>query len=397
MEMPGRNGYAVQGGWANSNSMINGQTYPADLSINNRTNNTPPEYTAANSVSFVGEYEDGSGDEYMAYILDANNASSSTSSAGSGSTNSGGFRYGFNGKEKDNDMDGNNYDYGFRIYNPGLGRFLSVDPLQKQYPYYTPYQFSGNSPIIFIDLDGKEPAKPIAPNAKTVLIVPQSAGTDGYTFNSAYNAALKNPNIDVIKVSSVTQLNKELKATTKQYDNLIICDHAGVSREATATGTPGQKIGNYTYNKTNVEAYKDDFKGVGESVKENGSIVLLGCMTAAPQYQGADYVKTVAKETNRKVFADQGETFIGPHLFDNNPLGGTPNQSDNQVYYYPIAQENASKWTLALPSGATNEVGNLKLDNQGNPSTTKKLNNTNTTNNTKKNEKKPQPAPPPSN
>ncbi len=53
-------------------------------------------------------------------------------------------------------MDGNCYDYGFRIYNPALGRFLSVDPLSIKYPWYTPYQFAGNKPIIAVDLDGLE-------------------------------------------------------------------------------------------------------------------------------------------------------------------------------------------------------------------------------------------------
>lgn len=48
------------------------------------------------------------------------------------------------------------YDYGFRIYNPNLGKFLSVDPLMKSYPWYTPYQFAGNKPIIAIDIDGLE-------------------------------------------------------------------------------------------------------------------------------------------------------------------------------------------------------------------------------------------------
>ncbi len=47
-------------------------------------------------------------------------------------------------------------DYGFRLYNPGLGRFLSVDPLTASYPWYTPYQFAGNKPIVAIDLDGLE-------------------------------------------------------------------------------------------------------------------------------------------------------------------------------------------------------------------------------------------------
>jgi len=51
---------------------------------------------------------------------------------------------------------GNQYDYGFRIYNPRLGRFLSVDPLTADYPWYTPYQFAGNKPIWAVDIDGLE-------------------------------------------------------------------------------------------------------------------------------------------------------------------------------------------------------------------------------------------------
>lgn len=68
------------------------------------------------------------------------------------------YRYGFNGKEKDDEAQGsgNQYDYGFRIYNPRLARFLSVDPLTKSYPMLTPYQFASNSPILNLDLDGLE-------------------------------------------------------------------------------------------------------------------------------------------------------------------------------------------------------------------------------------------------
>jgi RHS repeat-associated protein len=68
-------------------------------------------------------------------------------------------RYGFNGKEKDADSEWGDteYDYGFRIYNPSIARFLSVDPLTGSYPWYTPYQFAGNTPIQATDLDGLEP------------------------------------------------------------------------------------------------------------------------------------------------------------------------------------------------------------------------------------------------
>ncbi|MBC9914072.1 RHS repeat-associated core domain-containing protein [Chitinophaga varians] len=69
-----------------------------------------------------------------------------------------GYRYGFNGKENDNEVkgEGNQQDYWMRIYDPRVGKFLSVDPLTKSYPWYTPYQFAGNTPIQAIDRDGAE-------------------------------------------------------------------------------------------------------------------------------------------------------------------------------------------------------------------------------------------------
>ena len=67
-----------------------------------------------------------------------------------------GYRYGFNGKEDDKEVKGQQ-DYGFRIFDKRLGRFLSVDPLFKDYPNYSTYQFAGNTSISAIDLDGLEP------------------------------------------------------------------------------------------------------------------------------------------------------------------------------------------------------------------------------------------------
>jgi len=68
------------------------------------------------------------------------------------------YRYGFNGKEGDDDVKGddNQQDYGMRIYDPRVGRFLSVDPIAKKYPMLTPFQFASNSPISGVDLDGLE-------------------------------------------------------------------------------------------------------------------------------------------------------------------------------------------------------------------------------------------------
>jgi RHS repeat-associated protein len=68
------------------------------------------------------------------------------------------YRYGFNGKENDNDVkgEGNQVDYGMRMYDPRLGRFLSLDPLQNKFPFSSPYTYVLNNPIINIDIDGEE-------------------------------------------------------------------------------------------------------------------------------------------------------------------------------------------------------------------------------------------------
>jgi len=82
-----------------------------------------------------------------------------------------GYRYGFNGKENDNEVkgEGAQYDYGFRIYDPRIGKFLSVDPLMGNFAWYTPYQFAGNKPVWCIDLDGLEETLPSAPKKVPLL------------------------------------------------------------------------------------------------------------------------------------------------------------------------------------------------------------------------------------
>lgn len=68
------------------------------------------------------------------------------------------YRFSFNGKENDNETygEGNALDFGARIYDARLGRWLSLDPFQAKYPSLSPYNFVANSPNIFIDPDGKK-------------------------------------------------------------------------------------------------------------------------------------------------------------------------------------------------------------------------------------------------
>ncbi|HSZ71830.1 MAG TPA: RHS repeat-associated core domain-containing protein, partial [Cytophagaceae bacterium] len=104
------------------------------------------------------------------------------------SLNSSDYRYGFNGKEKDvNGLGGggSTYDYGFRIYNPQIAKFLSVDPLAKKYTSESNYIYAGNSPVVMIDEGGKKKTWYIIKidenGNKTVLTVVEKYKVKQYT------------------------------------------------------------------------------------------------------------------------------------------------------------------------------------------------------------------------
>jgi len=69
------------------------------------------------------------------------------------------YRYGFQGQEKDDEIkggEGKSLNYTFRMHDPRVGRFFAVDPLEKSYPWNSPYAFSENSVINSIELEGGE-------------------------------------------------------------------------------------------------------------------------------------------------------------------------------------------------------------------------------------------------
>lgn len=68
------------------------------------------------------------------------------------------YRFGFNGQESDNEVYGtkNLYAFEYRMHDPRSGRFLSIDPLSKSFPWNSPYAFAENRPIDGRDLEGRE-------------------------------------------------------------------------------------------------------------------------------------------------------------------------------------------------------------------------------------------------
>ncbi len=118
------------------------------------------------------------------------------------------YRYGFNGKESDNEVKGeaNQQDYGFRVYDPRVGRFLSLDPLAEKYISWSPYNYCLNNPINHTD-----------PSGDTVRLYSQ-------TIPSTYNM----------------QRHLYLRITTNGYDKVV--EVWGPDKDKVARGTAVPKV-----------------------------------------------------------------------------------------------------------------------------------------------------------
>ncbi|WP_264550625.1 RHS repeat-associated core domain-containing protein [Flavobacterium sp. N2038] len=65
-------------------------------------------------------------------------------------------KYKYNGKELQDELQLNMYDYGARNYDPALGRWMNIDPLAERYYGINPYAYVFNNPIELFDPNGME-------------------------------------------------------------------------------------------------------------------------------------------------------------------------------------------------------------------------------------------------
>jgi RHS repeat-associated protein len=117
-----------------------------------------------------------------------------------------GYRFGFNGKENLNEISGggNEYDFGARIYNPRIGRWLSRDAHEAKYPSNTPYDYVINNPITSIDPDGKD---------VIILIWYTSKGNIGHTALAVENYRQKRNELGELMFTEIMGDNNEIIKT----------------------------------------------------------------------------------------------------------------------------------------------------------------------------------------
>ena len=153
-------------------------------------------------------------------------------------TGSNKYRFGFNGYEKESDwngIDGGMVDFGARIHDPRLGRFLSIDPEYKKFTSWSPYVFAANNPIAFIDEFGEGPREKIVLDYVNRLLANYNKVTARHHVeekmnevaafignkpnnNSTNSTILKTPNIPFDKRAVKLNVSGTVKMGDGEYD-----------------------------------------------------------------------------------------------------------------------------------------------------------------------------------
>ncbi len=146
------------------------------------------------------------------------------------------YRYGMNGKEKDDEIkgSGNSYDFGARMYDPRLGKWLTIDPLAKKFPSASPYCFSLNSPIVFQDYDGRDLiAKNKRSKERVMLAVEQAFGKNSDAFKFENNRLI----FDQSKVDFTTTSDAQEILLAEFVNNVVDNHKVELNIKVTRNGT----------------------------------------------------------------------------------------------------------------------------------------------------------------
>ncbi|MFW5762506.1 MAG: RHS repeat-associated core domain-containing protein [Cyclobacteriaceae bacterium] len=240
-----------------------------------------------------------------------------------------GYRFGFNGKEKDDEWNGTGavYDYGFRIYDARVAKFLSVDPLVKTYPYYSPFIYAGNSPIAFIDLDGLE----------RVLAISFDGQGDGATNYRIGHLRLLNGE----EISSKILTNDPATQLVEAFKEASEADENGIGFVAIwGHGTPNSQWGNNSdnLNKDDLDQLEIAIQNGDVNFTDNAIIYIGNCNAGTNDGNGESFAQKLADITGAKIVAGSTDDYYDPQRNHRGSVGverEVTGQEMNYIMWYP--------------------------------------------------------------
>jgi RHS repeat-associated protein len=149
----------------------------------------------------------------------------------SGNSNAAADKFGFGGKELQDELGLEWYDITARNYDPALGRWMNIDPLAEYFYDYTPYNYANNNPIFFKDPDGMQSTSWYANNETgAVKWVDGKDDIEGYT-NLGFTVGKSDVDHNRLLMDgdtkTITYYDKASGSSTTLYDYNAQSDDSG--------------------------------------------------------------------------------------------------------------------------------------------------------------------------
>jgi RHS repeat-associated protein len=162
------------------------------------------------------------------------------------------YKYKYNGKEFQDELGLNVYDYGFRNYMPDIGRWGCIDGMAEKYVSNSPYHYANNNPVLNYDVDGnffvdifsRNTAREFQANSRQTIQQNNSSISDMQ--NMVANGNLSEDALNNINtlIQTLQNNNSELQSSISEVDVLDSSNQGYRIVDGGMDATSGQTVYN---------------------------------------------------------------------------------------------------------------------------------------------------------